>query len=125
MENVIKYDVQNISVPIGTPAGLITIPEIKLNEAYKRCIGIAVVQITNGGQTRYDLGFKYNPSEVLADLQDRQMWLTPTSGVKVDELFKQVDFEITGQKSQVQLRTYGTIATTDLVLQVIYKLSKI
>lgn len=123
MENNIFYQTIDVSISSNAVADLQTETEVLLNNTYSKCIGVAFVQIANAGNTRYDLGFKNNPSEQLAQLHDSSMWIAPSSGVRLDEKFKDVEFDVTGQRSYIQLKTYAN-STQVITLQAIFKLQK-
>ena len=122
-ENNIYYQTVDVVIPSTAVAGLQTETEVLLNDTYSKCIGMAFVEINNAGNTRYDLGFKHNPNEVLAQLHDKSMFVAPTSGVKLDEKFREVEFDITGQRSLIMLKTYAN-STQEIRLQAIFKLQR-
>lgn len=123
MENNIFYQTVDVVIASIATAGLQTETEVLLNDTYKKCIGIAFIEISNAGNTRYDLGFKNNPSEQLAQLHDKSMWIAPSSGVRLDDKFKDVEFDVTGQRSYIQLKTYAN-SSAEIRLQAIFKLQK-
>lgn len=123
MENNIYYQTVDVVIPSSAVAGIQTDTEVTLNETYSKCIGMAFVEINNAGSTRYDLGFRNNPNEQLAQFHDRSMWIAPTSGVKLDDKFREVEFAVTGQKSYILLKTYAN-SSAEIRLQAIFKLQK-
>ncbi|MES2379737.1 MAG: hypothetical protein V4538_01760 [Bacteroidota bacterium] len=120
--NNIKYQKQTITIANGAVAGIQTESEITLDVQYPRCTGISIIEKSNTGATTYDIGFKPNPNEVIADYQDRSLWLIPT-GVKRDDCFRSFDFAVKGDKASLLIST-DAITTAVIKLQVIYRLEK-
>ncbi len=127
-----KYQKLDVTIASGATAGFVS-RGLKLDEQYQRVVGVKVRQIADGGLDRsaatkyYNLGYK-NDSEQYVEVQHCDDLLsnpsgTSRSGVSVNDQYLDLGFEIRGQQAYIDIETKATL-TSDLVLQVIFKLEK-
>ena len=103
-----KIQTKNIVVGSGSAAAVSTY-RVTLDNEYEECIGIAVVENTAGGLTRYNVGLK-DDSKTYIEPSNVNM-LKTTSNYKADERFMRgVPFKAAGKTVTIMLETFA--ATT-------------
>lgn len=100
------YQTQHISFPDSTPAGTLY-KDIVLNNAYKRCVGIAVYPILNGGQSFYRIGLGDQNQDYLNNIHYKALVGSENAGLEVDKRFMKVNIKAEGHilKLRTEIQT--------------------
>ena len=119
-----KFDtqIQNIALAGAITAGTNSLAgTINLDSKFKRCVGIKVVPIDNGGLTQYDIKIQH-PELSERDPVDYRDW-NVSSGQNYRATFKPLDISAAGAKVDVWVTNRLSSLTGTLRFQVIYLLS--
>ncbi|MBD0403209.1 hypothetical protein [Flammeovirga sp. EKP202] len=89
------YQTQHISFPDQQPAGTLY-KDIVLNNAYQRCVGIALFPITDGGQSFFRVGLGDQNQDYLNNIHYKALVSSEASGLEVDKRFMKVNIKAEG-----------------------------
>ena len=123
MRKEVRFIKQDVSLPSGTAPATQDF-NIQLPKEFQQCTGVAVVQLTDGGLSRYNIGIKDYEGHELVQRQDRNLFLS-TVAIAPNERFRSdMPFDITPQQSSVMVETFGA-TTSELRLQVVWRCERI
>jgi len=123
MKKEVRFVKQDVVVANGTTATTLEF-NIQLPKEFLQCTGIAIVQISDGGLSRYNIGIKDYEGHELVQKQDRVLFLAAIDVPPNQRFRSDMPFDITPQQSSVMIETVAT-TTTDLRLQVVWRCERI
>ena len=108
-----KIQTKETSIPTTTTAQTSSV-DFEPDQSYDRIVGIGVVEITDGDQSTYKIGFEDEDGNVYLDLVEKSMLLTGVS-VPPKEKYFPLNIPITkGRKYKIKHSFGSTIATDAL-----------
>ncbi len=116
-----KIQSKNIVLPNGSAAGATTY-RVALDSEYADCVGIAVIENSAGGLTRYSVGLKDDTKNIVDTASS--LLLKAGTGYKADDRFmRSVPFKANGKTVTVLLETFEA-TTSDLNFDFLFLLRK-
>lgn len=123
MKREVRFIKQDVPIPVNTGAATQEF-NIQLPKEFQQCTGVAFIQVTDGGLTRYNIGIKDYEGHELVQKQDRTLFLTALDVPPNERFRSDMPFDITPQQSAVMIETFAN-TTSELRLQVVWRCERV
>lgn len=118
----IGYQTESIEIPVSTGASTKE-STIVLDQTYDEVCGVALVPITNGDQTNYNVGLNIN-GETILNLTDFSLVTSGNAVAPEDKFLPFMPRKAAGRSATLRLQNTGTTATDSLKVQFVFKLRR-
>lgn len=107
------YQTKQIIYPDQTPSGTLY-TDIVLNNAYERCIGVAIYPIQEGGQSFYRVGLGDQNQDYLNNIHYKALVASEASGLETDKRFMKLNIKAEGHtvkvRTEIPSQVVGTLS---------------
>lgn len=114
-----RIQTKEFTIATSTGASITDLDTISLDTAYKKCIGVQLVEKVNTTPEEYDVRLSDN-NQTYVDIQDKDC-LVSSTGVAPSERYLDVEFEVSSAPITVAVKPRATTAAT-VTFQLLFKL---